>query len=377
MNRIRTQEKTQMDSELFYRIALQHIEGYGQATLKKMLRYSGSAKGFFTQPELWRAHLQKRSKPIPNPTLGNSLVRQVEQEMRMMERHDIRLSFFLDADYPYRLKGCSDAPISFYYLGKPIFNNIHTLAVVGTRDASEYGRESTRKLLSDLRDSDITTVSGLAYGIDSEAHLRSIEYGIPTIAVLGNGLGNIYPKSNEPLAQQIVEQGGALISEYGFRTLPDRQNFPRRNRIIAGLADAVLVAETAEKGGSIITAYIAHSYNRDIFAIPGSIFDQHYNGCHELIRKNMAAIVTNGQQLKEMMNWDTYSTQNVQTSMFLELDEQENSVVELLRSGAVPLDSLSESLSELSPSKLAGILLGLELKGVITCKPGKVYCLNA
>jgi len=361
-----------MYSELFYRIAFNMLEHFGAATKKKMLRYAGSAAAVFTNPDSWKKKLSNRSKKIAEPVITPILKSSVDKELQLMEKHAIRLCHCLDSDYPYRLKLCSDSPVCFFYKGSPIFNQAHHLAVVGTRNASEYGRNCVKKILSELRDTDIVTISGLAYGIDTEAHHRSLENGLRTIAVLGSGLGNLYPATNQRLAQQIVENGGALVSEFPFDTIPDRLNFPRRNRIIAGMSDALLVAETADKGGSMITAYIAHSYNRDIFAVPGSVFSDKYQGCHELIRKNMAAIVTSGEQLVEMMNWER-QPMNVQTSLFVDINEDEQQVVDLLRAGDVHLDTLAEALDGFSPSKLAGLLLGLELKGLIVCKPGKVY----
>lgn len=366
-----------MYSEEFYRIALQYVEGYGNATLKKMLRLSGSATDLFNRTDLWNSAISKKRQAVPKPTITDELRRKVDEELKLMEKHKVRLSFYLDKDYPYRMKNCTDAPISFFYKGSSDFNVPYSLAVVGTREATEYGRNAVRKILLELKDFPLTTVSGLAYGIDTEAHTRSLEFGLKTIAVMGCGLGTIYPYQNLYLSEQIVEQGGTLVSEYNFKTPPDRLNFPKRNRIIAGMSDAVLVAETANKGGSMITAYIAQSYNRDVFAVPGSIFDVHYDGCHELIRKNVAAILTSGTELMEMMNWEV-KPQNVQTSLFVELTKEEEPVVDLIRAAnEISIDALSENLSEFSPSKLAGILLGLELKGVIVCRPGKRYAMNA
>lgn len=365
-----------MYSEDFYRIAIQYVEGYGCATLKKMLRLSGSATNLFTRMEMWKDGLTRRNKKVPLPTITDAIRRAVDEELLLLDKHHIRQCFYLDSCYPFRLKSCSDGPIAFYYKGTADFNVPHTLAVVGTREATEYGRNVVKKVLSELRDSGILTISGLAYGIDTESHVRSLEYGLRTVAVMGCGLGTIYPYQNQHLAEQIVEQGGAIISEYSYKTMPDRLNFPKRNRIIAGMADAVMVAETANKGGSMITAYIAQSYNKDVFAIPGSIFESHHDGCHELIRKNVAALLVSGQDLMEMMNWETQNT-NVQTALFVDLTESEQQVVDQIRgAGEITIDHLAEALPELSPSKLAGLLLGLELKGVVTCKPGKVYTMN-
>lgn len=365
-----------MYSEDFYRIALQHLDGYGNATIKKMLRLSGSATELFTHSEKWRSNLSRRSQKTPSPTISESVRRSVDEELKLMDHNRINLCFYLDDEYPYRLKNCSDGPISFYYKGNSEFNSSHMLAVVGTREATEYGRNAVKKILFELKDISLTTVSGLAYGIDTEVHSRSVEFGIRTIAIMGCGLGTIYPNQNQRLSEEILEQGGTLISEYGYNTPPDKLNFPKRNRIIAGMSDAILVAETANKGGSMISAYIAQSYNRDIFAIPGSIFSTRQDGCHELIRKNIAAIVTCGSDIIDMMNWEQQLS-NIQTALFVELTPEEELVVDLIRSEKeMTIDKLSEGLAEFSPSKLAGLLLGLELKGVIACQPGKVYVLN-
>lgn len=366
-----------MNSEIFYRIALRHVEGVGPATQKKMLLLSGSATAMFEEQERWLSKIARKGKSLPRLVISDKVRRAVDKELNLMARNDIGLSFFLDKDYPFRLKSCSDAPLSFFYKGEPDFNRPHVLAIVGTRNSSEYGRGCVRKILSELQGFDLVTVSGLAYGIDTEAHSRSLEYGIKTMAIMGCGLGTVYPRLNTPLANQILEQGGALISEYDYGTAPDRQNFPRRNRIVAGMADAVLVAESAAKGGSMITAYIAQSYNRDVFAFPGPIFDDNHVGCHDLVRKNVAALVTSGQELVEMMNWESQPAKVIQTSLFVDLSDAEKQVVEIIRaSREVPIDVISESLPNFSPSKLAGLLLGLELKGVVVCRPGKVYALN-
>lgn len=365
-----------MYSEEFYRLALRYLEGYGNVALKKMLSLSGSATNLFQKPELWRAKISKNNKRIKVPKINADIKAKIEKQLNLMQKREIKHCFYTDLNYPYRLKRCNDSPLSFFYKGSADFNAPKTLAIVGTRNATEYGLNGVKKILSELRDMDVVTVSGLAYGIDTAVHERSIEYTLPTVAVMGSGLGNIYPRSNEQLARKIIDRGGAVISEFDYDAIPDRTNFPKRNRIIAGMSDATLVVETGLKGGSIITAYIAHSYNRDVFALPGSIFDEFHEGCHELIRKNMAAIVTSGEQLVEMMNWEA-PKMNVQTALFIDLTDTEQKVVDVICSSReASIDKISESLPEFTPSKLSGILLGLELKGVIVCKPGKVYAIS-
>lgn len=361
-------------SEDFYRLALPYQKGYGPASIKKMLHLAGSATRIFEEPDSWRKALRNSKKHLPLPSVDSGIRRLVDEELKNMDHAGIRLCFYSDQDFPYRLKMCPDGPLGFYYLGNGEFNMAHVLAFVGTRNASEYGRQCVDKILRELSGSDIVTVSGLAYGIDTEAHKKSIENQLRTIAVLGSGLGVIYPYMNKDLAQRIVDNGGTLISEFSYNTQPDRLNFPKRNRIIAGMSDATVVVESREKGGSIITAYLAHSYNRDVLAIPGQIHDPMHTGCHRLIQKNVAALISSGDDILDIMNWKNSQSAGTQTQLFVELTETEQSLVDLLRGHeAVPIDKIAEQFPNFTPSQLAGVLLELELKNVIICKPGKLY----
>lgn len=363
-----------MHTETFYRIALNKTEGLGKSVIKQILSAAGSATNVFEVPETWQSRLRNRKRCNVKVVLTDKVKQLVDKELENIEKYHVQICHYLDMGYPHRLKRCNDAPVSFYYRGNGDFNRMRMLAVVGTRNATAYGIHSLTKILNDLKDRNICTVSGLAYGIDTTAHRESLNLGIPTFAVLGNGLHTVYPSSNRALAERIVEEGGTLISEFDFDTGPDRMNFPARNRIIAGMADAVLVAESGTKGGSIITAHIANSYNRDVFAVPGTIFDDMHAGCHELIRKNIAAIVTSGNDIVEMMNWDSDSAQKtIQTQLFPELSEEEAFVYRFLQTGKKSIDEISEHCAQFTPSKLAGLLLGMELKGVLFALPGKSY----
>ena len=363
-------------SEDFYRLAIQHQEGYGPSTIKKILNWAGNATSIFEDPDSWRSHIRSPKRTIHIPTVSDTLRRQVDEELKNMDKARIRLCFYTDREFPYRLKLCNDGPLSFFYQGNGEFNVPQILALVGTRNATDYGRQCVGKILAELQGTDVVTVSGLAYGIDTEAHRRSLDNGLRTIAVLGNGLGTIYPQQNTQLAKEILHNGGTLISEYEYNTAPDRLNFPKRNRIIAGMSDATLVMESGEKGGSIITAYIAQSYNRDVFAVPGPIHSESQSGCHTLIRKNVAALVTSGADILELMNWQAQRA-NVQTQLFVELSETEQEIVDIIRnSNRLSVDKISELLPKHTPSQLAGLLLALELKGVIYCKPGKIYSIQ-
>lgn len=291
-----------------------------------------------------------------------------------MEKHNIHLCFYTDKDYPKRLKNCCDAPSMFYYKGKNVFNEQRMVAVVGTRNISLYGKDVTNKIVSELAAHGVCVVSGLARGVDAVAHEQALDSGMKTAAVLGCGLRTIYPDTNERLARRILEQGGAIVSEFPFETKPDRQNFPQRNRIIAGMCDATIVMETATKGGSIITAYLAQSYNRDVMAVPGSIFSPTSDGCHRLITNNIAALATSGDEVARLMGWDLQPPQAVQRKLFVELTDDEQLLADVIaEQPSIMIDDLIGKLPQHTPSRLAALLLQLELKGMIECLPGQMY----
>lgn len=364
-----------MEKETFYRLALIHFPNYGNAVIKKLIRLCGSATALFEEPQAIAAKLYRYRSNLQLPKLNDSIRQFVENEMTKARKHEIKICFFDNDLYPERLKNCSDAPYFFYYKGSSeCFNNKKSIAIVGTRNASNYGKDVVKKIVEDLSPHNVCIVSGLARGIDTCAHEEALQKNLNTIAVLGCGLSMVYPNENKKLAQQILEQGGAIVSEYPFDAMPDRMNFPKRNRVIAGLADAVVVAESQEKGGSIITAEIAHSYNRDVFAVPGSIFQKSQQGCHELIRNNVAALVSSGKDMIEMMNWDQQETPNRQTKLFPELSGEEEAILDIIRTEqGANIDKISSKVPELNSSRIASLLLTMELKGVIECKPGKVY----
>jgi DNA processing protein len=245
---------------------------------------------------------------------------------------------------------------------------------VGTRQATSYGKDVVRRVVSDLSSQNLSIISGLAIGIDTFAHEAALDYKLHTVGIMGSGFGNIYPSSNSKLVNKMIDSGSTLLSEYSYYTLPDRQNFPKRNRIIAGMADALLVVETGKRGGSIITACIAHSYQRDVFAIPGSVFAPSQEGCHELIRQNLAALVTSGEDIIEMMGWNNQKPIAVQTQIFHDLNEDEKTVISIINNLKEPhIDEIITLTTTFTPSKIASILLGLELNGMIETLPGKRY----
>lgn len=359
-----------MNDEATCRLALSYISNIGGVTIKKLLQQYGSASAIFAEAKA-NSLLIKRGVRL---VLTSEILRRVEEERLWMSKKNIRVCFYTDADFPKRLKNCSDSPYFFYYQGKNVFNEKRAVAVVGTRNISPYGKEVTRQVIETLQPYGVCIVSGLALGVDAVAHEQALTNDLPTVAVMGAGFRYIYPSENRALAERILERGGALVTEYPYSTKPDRQHFPQRNRIIAGMTDATIVMETAVKGGSVITAYIANSYNRDVFAVPGSIFSVTSDGCNQLIRKNVAAVITSGNDVAEMMGWDVPKPDAIQRSLFVELTEDEQRVFDIIeQKQEIAIDDIIMAIPGFSPSKMAAVLLQLELKGVVQCNPGKSY----
>ena len=363
-----------MLSELFYKIALSHQKGYGNSLIKKLLQISGSATELFLDFNSVRKKM-KTTRSFPNaPIITPEIEKKVNTDIEMAEKNNISYCFFYDDDYPKRLLRCNDAPYMFSYKGSSKFNMEKTLSIVGTRNATTYGKDVVRRVISDLSAQNISIISGLALGIDTFAHEAALDYKLHTVGVMGSGFGNIYPTSNNKLAKKMTDKGNTLVSEYSYYALPDRQNFPKRNRIIAGMADALLVVETGKRGGSIITACIAHSYQRDVFAVPGAVFSSTQEGCHELIRQNLAALVTSGEDIIEMMGWNEEKPATRQTQIFQELNEDEETIISIISNLKEPhIDEIIAINNNFTPSKMASVLLGLELNGMIEVLPGKRY----
>jgi DNA processing protein len=272
------------------------------------------------------------------------------------------------------LKQCHDSPLMLYYKGTADLNAPKIVAMVGTRKATEYGRDMCRKIVEGLIEHNVLIVSGLAYGIDTWSHKAALDNKLETVGVLGHGLDRIYPFANRSLAEKMTETGG-LLCEYMSNTTPDRENFPMRNRIIAGISDAVVVIEAGITGGALITAEIANSYNRDVFAVPGRIVDQHSEGCNKLIKINKAALIQSANDISYLLNWDQVKvpTKNIQRQLFINLSPDEELIVNTLKEkGDLDIDTLLIETTML-PAKAASVLLNMEFEGIIRCLPGKVY----
>ena len=324
--------------EQLYSIALSQLKGLSLLNAHTLLGAMGSASEVF-------AHRKEIMDVIPNATerlvdaLANTdeALRMAEKELAFAEEKRLRVLAFTDDDYPLRLRECDDAPLVLYYCGSADLNRAKVVSIVGTRKCSEYGRELCQQFVHDLKlcYPDVLIVSGLAYGIDVCAHRAALENGMDTVGVLAHGLDMIYPTMHRQTAADMVHRGGGLLTEYMSETKIDKQNFVRRNRIVAGVCDACLVVESAAKGGSLITAELAADYNREVMAFPGRVFDKSFAGCNNLIRRHQATLITSAADFLEVMGWPnplskSESVKAVQQDLFPDLSDEERLLVNAL-----------------------------------------------
>lgn len=363
-----------MTHQLIYQIAVTLIPGIGDISGKRFVTYCGDAEAIFKES---RKSLEKingmREVTIDALCHPKDILKRAEQEVEFIEKNDIKPLFYQKPEYPRRLLQCDDSPMMLYYKGNANLNEQRVVAIVGTRNITDYGKECCTQLVNDLVDEQVLVVSGLAYGVDTVAHRSSVKAGIPTVGVLGNGLQQVYPAANKKLAVEMQANGG-LLTECMSGTQPDRENFPRRNRIIAGMADAVIVIESALKGGSLITADLANSYSRDVFAFPGRVQDLYSQGCNYLIRTNRAHLMENIANLRYIMRWEREKTREErQTTIFREFSEDEKRIMDCFGDKSmVSLDDLIIGTG-LPTTKLASLLLNLEFDGIVMALPGKRY----
>lgn len=358
----------------FYEVALSLVPNIGPVLARVLIQHTGSAEAVFrAKPGALTKIPGIGSKTISMLQKNKDLFAEAEKQLAYAAHNKIELIPITDPVYPRRLKACADAPILLYFKGNSFPVNRRVISVVGTRHATDYGREICTRLIESLAAYDPLIISGLAYGVDIWAHRAALSKGLQTVAILGHGLDRIYPAIHKSTAFKMVEQGG-LITEYGIGTKPDRENFPARNRIIAGMADAVVVIEARASGGALITAELANSYNRDVFTFPGSILMPASAGCHALIRQNMAQLVTCADDLVEALGWNTQGLTNmVQRKLLVDLTSDEHQVLRIItEEGKVGIDQLIYR-SGMSSTKLAAVLLGLQMNGLLNNLPGNIY----
>jgi DNA processing protein len=358
--------------DLFYQISLTLVPGVGNVLAKKLLSHCGSAEAVFSFFYKLLLKIPGIGQTVTDAIANHEVRERVEEEIAFIERYNIRPLFYSDADYPQRLKECHDAPVILYYMGNIDLNATKILAIVGTRTPTDYGRNVCEKIIAEL--DNVVIISGLAYGIDSCAHRAALRHDLNTVGVLAHGLDRMYPPQNDHLAKEMLTHGG-LVTEFMSKTNPDRENFPQRNRIVAGMADAVLVVETAKKGGSLITATLANSYNRDVFCLPGKVTDPKSAGCNWLIRSNRAALVESGEQIKEMMGWDENSTKVgvIQKSLFPTLSPDEEVIYKILEDNKECSIDFIVHHADMSSSKVSAALLNMEFESVVKALPGRMY----
>jgi DNA processing protein len=321
-----------MSTQLLYNIALTLVPNIGDVHGKALINVFGNAENIFKSKKKDLENVEGigsvRAQNIKS--FENFLL--AEEEIKFTEQYKITPLFITDKNYPQRLLNCYDSPLLLYYRGNTDLNHSKIVSVIGTRNNSEYGKHICEAFVEDLSKYNILVVSGLAFGIDTIAHKASLKNNLQTIGVLAHGLDRIYPAQNKTLAKQMIEQGG-LLTDYRSNTTPDKQNFPRRNRIVAGMCDALVVIESGKKGGSLITAELANGYNKDVFAYPGKVNDLKSEGCNYLIKTNKSSLITNADDLVENMGWNEQKkiSPRKQRELFIELTPDEQIIISILQ----------------------------------------------
>lgn len=362
-----------MTNQKLYEIALTLVPGIGDVNGKKLVAYCGGAEAVFCEKKKALSQIPGVGDFTIKSIVNQDVMKRAEEEMCFIDKNGIRALFYLDQDYPKRLQHCHDSPMMLYYKGAADLNVSKVVGVVGTRNVTDYGRYAAEKIIEDLSSDNMLIISGLAYGVDSVAHRAALKYDLATVGVLGHGMQTIYPAENRKLSINMLEKGGVL-TEFVSGTKPDKENFPKRNRIVAGMVDCLVVVESAVKGGAMITAEIANSYDREVFAIPGRVGDIYSEGCNQLIKINKANLLTTAADIRYVMRWDVDNKViPKQLRMFRDFSEDEQKVMDVFAgNNLVHLDDIIVG-TDLSPSKIASVLLSLEFDGVLTALPGKRY----
>ena len=364
-----------MHDELLYLIALSNVNGLGPVKAKSLLKHIGSAQAVFrektnrlcTIPDIGR---------VTAASIGEADLRRAEQELTYILREGIRVATWADKHYPERLRQCDDSPMILYARGNLDWNPAKAISIVGTRKADAYGKNFCNSLIEALTVHKPTIISGLAHGIDAAAHAAAVECKLPTVACVAHGLDRIYPPIHKPLARR-MEANGGIVTEFMSQTSIAPEMFPMRNRIIAGLSDCTVVVQTDLKGGSMITAHIAHSYGREVFAVPGRINDPFSRGCHKLIKSNIAAILTSAEDLVHYLQWDQPIAPKQTQLLFSDhRDANSNLLLQALQRNPNALFDDLLSTTQLSWGALNATLLQLEFEGLIRVMPGKHYRLR-
>lgn len=365
------------DQEKLSQVALTLTPGVGDVLIRHLIAYCGSARAVFTTPLGKLQKIKGIGDGLSKVIVQKEAFSQAEELLRQAEKANIRVLFYTETEYPERLKRLYDAPVLLYFKGQGSLDALRTVSLVGTRQATDYGKRISEEIVEALAAYQPLVVSGLAYGIDIAAHRAALKHQLPTVGVMANGLDMVYPSAHQKTAQQMLENGG-LLSESPLGTGPDAPRFVARNRIIAGLSDVVIVVESAAKGGGLITAEYANNYHREVMAVPGDLHSKYSEGCNLLIKRNKALIYTHAQDLVEALNWDLSQDTKVTPPPpdYSNFTDEESQVLALLRQrGEMHVDELSWQ-TQVPMNKLASLLLNLEFQGMVKTLPGKRYTLG-
>jgi DNA processing protein len=365
------------EEQLKHRIALHKLPGIGPVSARALISYCGSVEDIFRKKKALLEKIPGIGKERAALVHRKGLFDDVEKEIKFIRKNNIVPLFYTDENFPARLKNCDDSPLMLFYKGNVDLNPEKMIAIVGTRFMTSYGKSVTEQVIDELAKYSVTVVSGLAYGVDIHAHRCAIKADLSTIGVVAHGLDKLYPSENRSTAETMLKNGG-IITEYTSGTKPDKVNFPARNRIVAGMCDAVLVIESAVKGGALITAELANDYNRDVFAFPGRVTDNYSTGCNKLISLNKAMLVESGDHIASIMQWDNVPERNIkrkneQLEMFHSLSADEQKLIEVLKkNGKLGIDSIAIE-ADTPVSTVSTLLLNLEFAGMLRSLPGKIY----
>jgi DNA processing protein len=364
-------------TELYYTLALLRVEGIGDVLAKKLIHHCGNAENVFATKKTQLQKIEGIGAAAVKNIHDKAVFAKAEAELQFLSQEQITSLYFQDDAYPFRLKHCYDSPVLLFQSGTVALQNRKIISIVGTRQMTTYGAEVTKKLIEDLAPLEPIIVSGFAYGVDIYAHQMAMECGLQTIGVLAHGLNQIYPKTHKKYIAN-TEQNGGFITEFWSSSQPDKENFIKRNRIVAGMSEATIVIESAEKGGSLVTANLANDYNRDVFAVPGRITDKYSQGCNQLIKTQRANLLTSAADLIYLLNWELPSASKekqkaIQKQLFVSLTVEEQAIYDALqKTGKEAIDILALTCN-LPIYKLSSLLLNMELKGVIRPLPGKMF----
>ncbi len=364
---------------LAYRIAFSSLRSLTPQLAEAILSRTGSEKDFFSLSESRLSAIMGFRNRLFSSAIRDEALQQAHTETSFVRDNSISCLYFRDDTYPQRLLQCEDAPLMLYGLGDCDLNNSHIISIVGTRHATAYGNDFVEQLVSDLAATlpeKPVIISGLAYGIDIAAHRAALKHGLPTVAVLAHGLNTIYPSAHRAAAVEMIRNNGMLLTDYKSTTVIHKGNFLARNRIVAGLSDALIVAESAAKGGALVTARLAAGYNRDVFALPGRTSDKYSTGCNHLIADHIAGLITSANDLTTQMRWPTTTPSDIQAQLFEVLTEEEQAIVDIMTDrGEVTIQDLTCRI-DIPISRLMAMLIDLEFRSVILNIPGGRYRLK-